>query len=96
MAERLTTSLTIKEEPLDPVEDEEPLPLDPVVTVEVKQEPLDDFGDGQRQVLEVPAAIAKEENEGLRCPKCGIAYSSKLSIKNHIQVCKTVNALIYP
>ena len=30
----------------------------------------------------------EDSDEELRCPKCRITYMSKMSIKNHIQVCK--------
>ena len=36
----------------------------------------------------IPIEIEGDAEEELRCPKCRITYSNKMSIKNHIQVCK--------
>ena len=32
----------------------------------------------------------EDDDEELRCPKCRITYTNKMSIKNHIQVCKAI------
>ena len=32
--------------------------------------------------------VIEEDDDELRCPYCRITYMSKLSIKNHVQVCK--------
>ena len=32
----------------------------------------------------------EDDDEELRCPKCRITYTNKMSIKNHIQVCKVI------
>ena len=36
--------------------------------------------------------VIEEEDDELRCPYCRITYMSKLSIKNHVQVCKDKTA----
>ena len=35
----------------------------------------------------------EDDDEDLRCPKCRITYTNKMSIKNHIQVCKVIPKL---
>ena len=35
----------------------------------------------------------ENDDEELRCPNCRITYMNKMSIKNHIQVCKVKNGL---
>ena len=37
----------------------------------------------------------ENDDEELRCPNCRITYMNKMSIKNHIQVCKVKNGLNY-
>ena len=59
--------------------------LEPEVQIKVENED-DLIQDVQNYNTNIP--IDTEDDE-LRCPKCDITYMNKLSLKNHIQVCKT-------